>query len=94
MKSWWSWSRALCLGPHSVHRASCSNSQGIPLIHNISKLFDERVYPSRNKERSLHYSSLISNPSYHIVLSRKREFFMIMVVFHHDDLHTENKDRL
>jgi hypothetical protein len=51
MKSWWSWSRALCLGPHSVHRASCSNSQGISLIYNINKLFDERVYPSRNKER-------------------------------------------
>ncbi len=26
---WWSRSRALWLGPHSVHRASCSNSQGI-----------------------------------------------------------------
>ncbi len=57
----------------------------IPLIHNINKLFDERVYPSRNKERSLHYSTLNSNPSYHIVLSRKREIFMIIVVFHHDD---------
>jgi hypothetical protein len=89
MESWWSWSRALCLGPHSVHRASCSNSQSIPLIH---KLFDERVYPSRNKERSLHYSSLNSNPSYHIVLSRKREIFMIIVVFHDDDFaHREER---